>query len=138
MLAELVTQISENEAVLAWLGIFSLSTFLLSLVAIPFFIVRIPHDYFLHSARVPLPSRHLLIRLLLLIAKNMLGILFVFIGLALLVLPGQGILTILIGVLFINFPGKYRFEKWLVSRPSVLSSVNWLRQRAAKKPLDLG
>ena len=52
-----------------------------------------------------------------------------------LVLPGQGVLTILIGVMFINFPGKYRLERWVVMRDPVLKTINRLRQRAGHPPL---
>jgi hypothetical protein len=51
--------------------------------------------------------------------------------------PGQGILTILAGLLLMNFPGKYRLERWLVQRPGVLSSLNWLRTRRGKAPFRL-
>jgi len=51
--------------------------------------------------------------------------------------PGQGILTILIGVMLLNFPGKRRLERWLVSRPRVLPVINGLRARFGKPPLLL-
>ena len=51
-------------------------------------------------------------------------------GLAMLVLPGQGIWSILIGLSLINFPGKYQVERALVSRPTVHRSLNWVRRRA--------
>ena len=58
-------------------------------------------------------------------------------GIMLLVLPGQGILTIIVGIILVDFPMKYRLERWLVSRKKVLKSMNWLRKRANKKPLKL-
>jgi len=56
-------------------------------------------------------------------------------GIAMLVLPGQGILAILGGIELMDFPGKYRLERWIVSRPAVLRSVNWLRRRMGRPPL---
>ena len=56
-------------------------------------------------------------------------------GIAMLVLPGQGLLTLLVGFLLIDFPGKYRFEKWLVARRWVLQPINWLRLRRHQMPL---
>jgi len=56
-------------------------------------------------------------------------------GIVMLVLPGQGILTIVIGLMLSNFPGKYRLERWLVMRPRVLRTINWLRQRSKRNPL---
>ena len=52
-----------------------------------------------------------------------------------LVLPGQGVLTILIGIMFINFPGKYRLERWVVMRAPVLGAINRLRANAGRMPL---
>jgi hypothetical protein len=46
-------------------------------------------------------------------------------------------LTILIGVMLLNFPGKRRLERWLVSRPRVLPVINRLRARFGKPPLLL-
>jgi len=56
-------------------------------------------------------------------------------GIIMLVLPGQGIFTILIGIMLLNFPGKYRLERWIVARRPVLRSINWLRRRAGRAPL---
>ena len=52
-------------------------------------------------------------------------------------LPGQGIFTILIGVMLLNFPGKYQLEQWIVARRPVLHSINWLRRRAGRAALVL-
>ncbi len=74
--------------------------------------------------------------LLLGVAKNILGGLLVVMGVVMLFTPGQGLLTILIGLLLLNFPGKYRLERWLVLRPGVLRGLNWLRQRRGHRPFD--
>ena len=47
------------------------------------------------------------------------------------------ILTILVGMMLLNFPGKYQFERWLVTRRPVARSINWLRRRANKGPLQI-
>ena len=74
------------------------------------------------------------------IGKNALGVVFVLAGVAMILLPGQGVLTILLGIMLTEFPGKYRFERWLVRRRAVLGAINWLRERAGRPPLivDLG
>ncbi len=71
------------------------------------------------------------------IAKNLLGYIFVVAGTLMLVLPGQGLLTILVGIMFLNFRGKYELERWIVSRQPVLGSINWIRRRAGRAPLVL-
>lgn len=54
-----------------------------------------------------------------------------------LVLPGQGILTILIGLGIMNFPGKFAVERWFVERKGVMFSINWIRQKTKHPPLQL-
>jgi len=52
-----------------------------------------------------------------------------------LVLPGQGLLTILAGLVLLHFPRKHELLRWIVSRPAVLASANWVRHRAGRPPL---
>ncbi len=124
-----------------WLGIaagVSLLMFVATLVAIPFMIVRMRPDYFTAERRRPGAWRrqHPLGAILLLVAKNTVGVLLVVMGLIMLVTPGQGLLTLLIGLTLTNYPGKYRFERWLITRRAVWRSVNWLRHRAGAPPLE--
>ena len=58
------------------------------------------------------------------------------VGIAMLVLPGQGLLTIVVGIVLLNFPGKYRLERWLATRSPVWRSLNWLRRRAGRPELQ--
>ena len=51
--------------------------------------------------------------------------------------PGQGILTILMGVVLVDFPGKYGVERWIVSRRFVKGAVNKLRVKLGRPPLRL-
>jgi len=131
--------IQSNETVVWWLAAASLVTFVGTLIVVPWLVVRIPPDYFVPSKRNPTPwaDRQPVIRALLLIGKNLLGYVFVLVGIAMLVLPGQGILTIVVGVMLLNFPGKYRLERLVVRFRPVLRSINWLRRRAKRRPLVL-
>jgi hypothetical protein len=125
------------EKELWWLAPLSLFTFLVSLLLVPFLAVRIPQDYFAHQER---PAtlwrfRHPLVRFLFLAVKNLAGVFLVLIGLAMLVLPGQGLLTIVLGIMLLDIRGKYRVERWLVGKRPVLRSLNWLRRRAGHPAL---
>jgi hypothetical protein len=129
--------IRSHETVLWWLSGLSLVTFVGSLIAIPWLVVRIPADYFLHR-RFFLHgdrTRHPALRISLLILKNALGVLLLPAGAAMLVLPGQGVLTIVVGLMLIDFPGKFALERWLVELPAVLSAINWMRAKAGHPPL---
>lgn len=131
--------IEANPALLWWLGAASAVMFFASLAMLPWLAARIPTDYFAHAQRQPVSrSRlHPVPRYLLLALKNLLGVILLLMGLIMLVTPGQGVLTILLGVGLLNFPGKYRAERWLVSRPSVLQALDWLRARRGLPPLQV-
>ncbi|WP_220465497.1 hypothetical protein [Colwellia sp. BRX10-3] len=68
------------------------------------------------------------------IVKVLFGVLLFVCGLAMLVLPGQGLITMLIGLSLIPFPGKHKLEQNLLARKSVRSSLNWMRTKAKKDP----
>ena len=126
-----------HESVLWWLGALSIVTFLGTLLVLPIAVTWIPADYFVRDQR---QGRHhdgpsTMLHLLRLVGKNLLGIVFVLTGVALLVLPGQGILTMLLGLMLMNFPGKYALERRLMQQPAVLGAINWLRAKA-HQPID--
>src|SRR5467141_1103911 len=116
------------------------ATFSLSLAVISFILVKLPSTYFQRShPRKFWVDRHPSIRWAGLIGKNTLGIVLVLLGILMSIpgVPGQGILTILLGVMLVGFPGKRQLEFKLVSRPRVLETINRLRLRFGKPPLVL-
>ncbi|GAB4160411.1 MAG: hypothetical protein Tsb009_37720 [Planctomycetaceae bacterium] len=131
--------LSQHEELIWWLGVTSIVSFIGTLVAIPWVVVRIRADYFLHpeAPESSWRSRHPVIRFLILVVKNLLGGIFILAGIAMLVLPGQGILSILIGISLLNFPGKRALEFWLIRQPGVLKAVNWIRAKADRSPLEV-
>ncbi len=99
---------------------------------------RLPADYFVNpDARRPI-DRHPVLKVLAIVARNAIGYFLIALGIALSLpgVPGQGILTILMGVMCIDFPGKHRWERWLVTRRVVLAAVNRLRARAGQPPFQ--
>jgi hypothetical protein len=131
--------IHNNEPLLWWLLAASVVMFVGTLVVVPWLVIRLPADYFSDRKRrrIPWADQHEIVRGMLLIAKNATGCIFIVAGVAMLVLPGQGLLTIAMGIVLLDFPGKYRLERWLITRRYVLRSINWLRRRAGRQPLDL-
>ena len=69
--------------------------------------------------------------------KNVGGWLFILAGTVMLVLPGQGIITMVVGVMLIDFPGKFRLERWLAARRPLMRALNWMRRRAGRPPLQV-
>jgi UPF0716 family protein affecting phage T7 exclusion len=67
------------------------------------------------------------------ILKIIIGIFLFVCGIAMLVLPGQGLITMLIGLSMLPFPGKHKIEQNLLARKSIRSSLNWIRIKANKE-----
>jgi hypothetical protein len=129
---------------LTWGGVFFAcglfaATFVVSLLVAGFLLVRLPATYFLDSHNRDFwVNGHPVLRMLGRIGKNLLGVVLIIMGAARLFGPGQGILTVLIGVMLMDFPGKRALERKLVSRPTVLRAINRLRARYGRPPLILG
>lgn len=119
-------------------GASSLLIFLATLVGFPFILIKLPEDYLTsnrdHSLRkyvkgtpFDIPYR---------IVKNLLGGLLILAGLAMLVLPGQGLLAIVVGLSLVKFPGKQKVIRTIVHQQNILKSANWIRAKAGKAPLE--
>ncbi len=135
----MIEWVRAHDVAMWWLALGSVVTFVGTLVLMPILVIRIPDDYFLANRRRVSSWRrmHPLPGIALLVAKNVCGGVFVVAGIAMLVLPGQGILTILIGVMLLNFPGKYRLERSFARTKPVARSINWIRAMAGQPPLRI-
>jgi hypothetical protein len=71
------------------------------------------------------------------VVRNVVGMVLIGVGAALSVpgVPGQGLLTILVGLCFVDFPRRRQVERALARRPGVLSALNRLRARFGRPPL---
>lgn len=131
--AQVVNGLEQYQGILVWVGLGSLGLFIISLLLLPWLIRRIPADYF----KRPQPEGWALLVRPQTLIRNLIGLLIVIAGFIMLVLPGQGILTILIGIAVMQFPGKRDLERWLVQRRGVLKTINWIRETAKIPPLQL-
>jgi hypothetical protein len=115
-------------------------TFAISLAIVSLILVKIPADYFQEDRPNQFWSgRHPAVRLLGIIGKNILGVLLVALGIVMSIpgVPGQGILTILLGIMLLDFPGRQDLERRIVRQPRVLRNINKLRHRFGKPELAL-
>lgn len=127
--------IKENEFVIAWaLGISAL-TFVGSLIAVPIVVIQMRTDFFVRGAKAAVPLTPL--RLARHMAKNVLGAILLLMGFGMLFLPGQGLLTLLLGLSLLDFPGKRGLQLKLVRLKGVRRSIDWMRHRAGKEPLEI-
>lgn len=137
--------LSENVGSLTWtkalVGILLfLVTFVVNLAIVSFILVKIPADHFKKDRQTkfwsgPKPAVHALA----VIGKNILGILLVALGIVLSLpgVPGQGLLTVLLGIMLLDFPGRDSLERKLLKRPEIIKTINRLRGRFDKPPLEL-
>ena len=128
-------------SILPLVGAVSAVIFIISLLSLPWLAAKIPQDYFLYSQRQPSLWRaktRPIFRLLLIVVKNLLGCILLAGGVLMLFIPGQGLLTIFMGLVLIDYPKKFAFEKKLVTIPAILKGLNWLRKKADKPPLNVG
>ena len=137
-LSVFLKSLSYAERVFLLVGVFVM-TFAVSLAAVVAVVVQLPATYFCDDHVSPFAKQHPVIRWMGLIVKNLVGLVLVVLGLLLSLpgIPGQGLLTVLIGVMLVDFPGKRRLERRLVSRPSLLAAINGLRARFGKPALVL-
>lgn len=120
-----------------WLPIITATSILMaiaSVVAIPVFIARVPENYFTeqylpHINRNPTGW-------VLWFVRNLVALVLLLAGILMLVLPGQGLLTILIAIMTSTFPGKYRLERAIMRRPRIYRAANWIRRKYRRTPLQ--
>jgi hypothetical protein len=123
-----------------WLAILSGVLSLVSALAGFTILVRLPEDHFLRMAENPVGDRSRRPnRLALVILRNLagIGILLVGVVMALPLIPGPGLILVILGLSLTSFPGKRRLEMKLLRAPLALGLVNWLRSKAGRSPLRL-
>lgn len=111
-----------------------------SFLVIGIVMVKIPANYFSsHYKEDFLPNSRWIVRWGAVVAKNFLGVFLVLLGIVLSLpgVPGQGILTILLGLIMLDIPGKRPLEARIIKRPAVRDAINKLRARFNKPPLEL-
>lgn len=115
-------------------------TFVVATGVVSFVVVKLPATYFHpdHDREI-LKDKHPVIRWAGIIGKNLAGVVLIALGVVLSMpgIPGPGLVTILFGVMLVDFPGRRWLEHKIVSRPSVQKTINNLRKRFGKKPIKL-
>ncbi|MDE0467906.1 MAG: hypothetical protein OYL97_12705 [Candidatus Poribacteria bacterium] len=113
--------------------IVTVTSFIGSILFCTLVIAYLPSDYFLPKKRTILIKQPVL-RIGFKCLKNLLGVVLVIVGFIQIPLPGPGILTVLIGVIISDIPGKRRLERRIIRSPVVLAAANGIRSRF-KRPL---
>ena len=120
-----------NTGLLFGLAAASLLGLVATALLVPLVIGRLPEDEFCER-RAPKHrwhGRHPAWSVTLRVLRDVIGVFCVLAGIAMLVLPGQGLLTIFVGLLLTEFPGKRRLVLQIVNRRLVQQTLNWIRKR---------
>lgn len=119
------------------LGISSLVILVISAISIGFIIRKIPHDYFLSEKRGMslYKNKNPFFWFIVLTLKNIIGYCLILGGILMLVLPGQGLLTILVGLILSDYPGKFKLEKRIIKTNLILKTINWYRNKSNIPPI---
>ncbi len=139
-LKELTNTLGLSGRGVMWVVLFSVVTFVLSIIVTIIVLIKLPDTYFkTEHGREFWVERHPALRWGGIILKNLLGVVLVLLGVLMSLpgVPGQGVLTILLGVMLLDFPGKRRVELKIVSRPKVLRTINRIRGKFDRPPLQL-
>lgn len=113
-----------------------LVSIVVSYAAVIFVMVKIPSDYFSSNyVKNHQNDKHFMLRWGGTIMKNIVGFLIVLLGIAMIFGPGPGALTILLGIILMDIPGKRPLETKLIKQPAVFNAINNLRAKYKKPPL---
>lgn len=130
----------DHQQQIVWGILIFVASLVISSLVTMFVLLRLPANYFDTNAVIGDDPEHPQWRRMLgMIVKNVIGVGLVILGLVMALpgVPGQGLLTMFIGVVLLDFPGKRAFERRIVSRPAILRVCNRLRVRFGKPPFTL-
>ncbi len=112
----------------------SLGVLVSTLVLLPAIVARLPVDYFVRPQAGLADKSRTPLGLLLLVVRNVVGVVLATLGLLMLFTPGQGLLTLLLGLVLMNYPGKHALERSLARREGVMKGLNWVRRKSGLPP----
>lgn len=125
---------SKYQQYLVLVGFASGIVFVISLLLTPYLLGLIPEDYFIdpnrHKPKIKHPAH-----LILFIIRTAIGLVLFIAGLIMLVTPGQGIISILMGLFLMEFPGKQALELKIINHDPTFRALNWFRSKAGKVSL---
>jgi hypothetical protein len=133
--SQIIDWIQTHDVLLGWAGLFSFITFVCTMVIIPIVILLLPPRYLLDPAQ-PAFNFNPLQKSVFLPLKNTIGGFLVVAGIGMLFLPGQGLLTLFVGVVLIDFPRKRKVVRWFLGRKRLLRLINRFRARFNRLPME--
>ncbi len=133
MLDQILTLLNQYEDLLIMVGIVSGVIFVATLLLTPYLLGLIPADYF-SLTHAHQKKKKTLLCFIVVFSKTLVGALLVLAGIIMLVTPGQGVISILLGLFLMEFPGKRSLELKFINHNPTFKALNWLRNKAGKPP----
>lgn len=134
-LPEYVTDLVPDWSPWTWCAI-GLGGFFGSLVICAVSLLYVPTSYFAEHAKPqvfwPKSAAGWVWR----IVKNVVGLAVFAVGIVMIFTPGQGVLSILLGLALMDFPGKHHLVRKILGSGKVLAAANRWRARFGKPKLD--
>lgn len=134
LLAATLDWTARHATALALTSGFSVLFVIISLLATPWLVGRLPDDYFIAAPPRQRPAN--LLSVVRLLIGNIAGALLVLFGIVMLVTPGPGVVALLLGLMLCRFPGKHALLRHIAMRPGVFASLNRLRRHQGKSPFQ--
>lgn len=125
--------VSQHKLLLGTVAGLSTGLLLISIIATPWLVAQLPANYLLPGKTKP--PRHPVVHFAIVSSGTLIGSTLILLGLIMLVMPGPGLITLLLGISICSFPGKGRLFRHIASRDSVFASLNWMRRRHGKAAL---
>ncbi len=119
---------------LAVLSVGSIVMLVGSLLLVPWLVLRAPADVFVREE--PRVRYGHATGIAVFVVRNALGTVLLFAGILMLLLPGQGLLTIVCALCLMDLPRKRALLRRVVARPAMWKTLAWIRTRAGKAPFE--
>jgi len=138
-LKDLLQFMETHNELIIWVSSISFALFVGTLISIPFIIVKLPSDYFIKDKNLArrFCQNKPLLGVIIIGFKNIFGLIFLLMGFIMLFIPGQGILTMLIGYSMLDFLNKRKLIYKIARRPSIYNFINKTRKKYDKEPIRL-
>ncbi len=127
-----------SKETLIWVSTISGIGLLAFVIVTPWLIVRMPEDFFSNPQRYNwLDRKPAMVRIPVRILKNVLAFALVVLGVVMFLTPASGLFPILLGVVLADVPGKVKLQRWILCRKTIRKSMNWLRRKFHRKPVQV-
>lgn len=134
MLEGILTFAERYAGLIAIVGAASVGIMMISVLITPWFVAQLPPDYF--SRPPPRAQPKSIRRLLLQLVRNGLGAILLAAGLLMIIIPGPGLITLILGLTVSDFSAKQRVIRHFLNRPGVMDSLNWMRRKYRRPPFQ--